>query len=216
MTDDLQFPSDVAFTPAVKAIQDRKGSRDNYARMEAGEGWATTITPALAAFIAEQDSIYVGTANAIGQPYIQHRGGPPGFVRVMDDSTLAFVDFKGNRQYITQGNLAENPRAFIFLMDYARRRRIKLWGTAWFVEGDAELMQSLMPQGYRAQPEQVFMFAVTAWDANCPQHIPKRVDLAQMDATIAAKDRTILELTAQLGELTRRLRDSGMDRASES
>ena len=172
MTDDLQFPSDVAFTSAVKAIQDRKGSRDNYARMEEGEGWATTITPALAAFIAEQDSIYVGTANATGQPYIQHRGGPPGFLRVVDDTTLAFVDFKGNRQYITQGNLAENPRAFIFLMDYARRRRIKLWGTAWFVEGEPELVQSLMP-GLPGEPEQVFMFAVTAWDANCPQHIPR-------------------------------------------
>ena len=130
MPDDLPYPSDVAFTPAVKAIQDRKGSRDNYARMEEGEGWSTTITPALAAFIAEQNSVYLGTANAAGQPYIQHRGGPPGFLRVLDESTLAFVDFKGNRQYITQGNLAENPKAFIFLMDYARRRRIKLWGTA--------------------------------------------------------------------------------------
>ena len=137
MSDDLQYPSDVAFTPAVKAIQDRKGSRDNYARMEQGEGWSTTITPVLAAFIAEQNSIYLGTANAAGQPYIQHRGGPPGFLRVVDASTLAFVDFRGNRQYITQGNLTENPKAFIFLMDYAHRRRIKLWGTAWFVEGDA-------------------------------------------------------------------------------
>lgn len=205
MPDDLKYPSDIAFTPAVKAIQERKGSRDNYARMEEGEGWSTAITPALAAFIAEQNSIYLGTANAEGQPYIQHRGGPPGFLRVVDESTLAFVDFKGNRQYITQGNLAENPQAFIFLMDYARRRRIKLWGTAWFVEGDADLVQSLMPDGYRAQPEQVFMFSLSAWDANCPQHIPKRVDLAQMEAVIAAKDRTILELSDQVADLTRKL-----------
>jgi uncharacterized protein len=127
---DLVYASDVAFTPAVKAIQTRKGSRDNYSRMEEGEGWSTTITPTLAAFIAEQNSIYIGTANAAGQPYIQHRGGPPGFLRVVDETTLAFVDFKGNRQYISQGNLAENPRAFIFLMDYTRRRRIKLWGKA--------------------------------------------------------------------------------------
>ncbi len=148
----------------------------------------------------------MGTANADGQPYIQHRGGPPGFLRVLDATTLAFVDFKGNRQYITQGNLAENPQAFIFLMDYARRRRFKLWGTAWFVEGDAGLVQSLMPDGYRAQPEQVFMFRLSAWDANCPQHIPKRIDLVQMEAAIAAKDRTILELTEQVAELTRRLR----------
>ena len=211
MSDDLPYPSDVAFTPAVKAIQDRKGSRDNYARMEQGEGWSTTITSVLAAFIAEQNSIYLGTANAAGQPYIQHRGGPPGFLRVVDESTLAFVDFKGNRQYITQGNLTENPKAFIFLMDYAHRRRIKLWGAAWFVEGDAELVKSLMPDGYRAQPEQVFMFSLSAWDANCPQHIPKRVDLAQLEAVVAAKDRTILELTEQVAELTRRLQGSGFD-----
>jgi uncharacterized protein len=211
MPDDLPYPSDVAFTPAVKAIQARKGSRENYARMEQGGGWSTTITPALAAFIAEQNSIYLGTANAAGQPYIQHRGGPPGFLRVIDESTLAFVDFKGNRQYITQGNLTENPQAFIFLMDYTRRRRFKLWGTAWFVEGDAELVQSLMPEGYRAQPEQVFMFSLSAWDANCPQHIPKRVGLAEMDAVVAAKDRTILELTERVAELTRRLQDSGAD-----
>jgi len=211
MPDDLKYPSDVAFTPAVKAIQARKGSRDNYARMEEGEGWSTTVTPALAAFIAEQNSIYLGTANAAGQPYIQHRGGPPGFLRVVDESTLAFVDFKGNRQYITQGNLTENPQAFIFLMDYAHRRRIKLWGTAWFVEGDAELVKSLMPDGYRAHPEQVFMFSLSAWDANCPQHIPKRVDLAQMEAVVTAKDRSIVELTERVGELTRRLRELGVD-----
>lgn len=202
-----RYPSDVAFTHAVKAIQDRKGSRDHYARMEEGEGWSTSITPALAAFIAEQSSIYLGTASVDGQPYIQHRGGPPGFLRVVDESTLAFVDFKGNRQYITQGNLTENPRAFIFLMDYAHRRRFKLWGTAWFVEGDAGLVQSLMPDGYRAQPEQVFMFSLSAWDANCPQHIPKRVDLAQLEAVVAAKDRTILELTEQVAQLTRQLQN---------
>jgi predicted pyridoxine 5'-phosphate oxidase superfamily flavin-nucleotide-binding protein len=211
MSDDLPYPSDVAFTPAVKTIQARKGSRENYARMEQGGGWSTTISPALAAFIAEQNSIYLGTANAAGQPYIQHRGGPPGFLRVVDESTLAFVDFKGNRQYISQGNLAENPKAFIFLMDYARRRRFKLWGTAWFVEGDAELVQSLMPEGYRAQPEQVFMFSLSAWDANCPQHIPKRVDLAELEAVVAAKDRSIVELTERVGELTRRLRDLDAD-----
>jgi len=211
MQEDHRYPSDIAFTPAVKAIQERKGSRDNYARMEEGDGWSTTITPALAAFIAEQNSIYLGTASATGQPYIQHRGGPPGFLRVVDEATLAFVDFKGNRQYISQGNLAENPQAFIFLMDYARRRRIKLWGTAWFVEGDAELVKSLMPEGYRAHPEQVFMFSLSAWDANCPQHIPKRVELAEMEAAIAAKDRSIVELTERVGELTRRLRELGAD-----
>jgi uncharacterized protein len=211
MSIEIRYPSDVAFTPAVKAIQSRKGSREHYVRMEQGDGWTTTITPALAAFIAQQDSIYVGTASAGGQPYIQHRGGPPGFLRVIDDTTLAFVDFKGNRQYITQGNLTENPQAFIFLMDYARRRRIKLWGRAWVVEGDVELEQSLLPQGYRAQPEQVFLFSVSAWDTNCPQHIPKRVARTEMEAVIEAKDRTILQLTEQVADLTRRLARSGAD-----
>jgi uncharacterized protein len=211
MSIEIRYPSDVAFTPAVKAIQSRKGSREHYVRMEQGDGWTTTITPALAAFIAQQDSIYVGTASAGGQPYIQHRGGPPGFLRVIDDTTLAFVDFKGNRQYITQGNLTENPQAFIFLMDYARRRRIKLWGRAWVVEGDVELVQSLLPQGYRAQPEQVFLFSVSAWDTNCPQHIPKRVARTEMEAVIEAKDRTILQLTEQVADLTRRLARSGAD-----
>jgi hypothetical protein len=121
--------SDVAFTPAVKAEQTKRGSRAAYARRERGEGWSTTIDEELRAFLAERDSCYLATANAEGQPYIQHRGGPPGFVRVLDDRTLGFVDYAGNRQFITLGNLAENDRAFLFFMDYARRRRIKVWGT---------------------------------------------------------------------------------------
>jgi predicted pyridoxine 5'-phosphate oxidase superfamily flavin-nucleotide-binding protein len=209
MASEAAYPSDIAFTPSVKAIQTRKGSRENYARMEQGDGWATEVTPALAAFIAEQNSIYVGSSNAAGQPYIQHRGGPPGFLRVLDEKTLAFADYKGNRQYVTQGNLLENPRAFIFLMDYQRRRRIKLWGTARIVEGDAGLLRSLMPEGYRAHPEQAFIFDLAAWDANCPQHIPKRVEAPDMDAAIAARDQTILDLSARVNELTRRLRELG-------
>jgi predicted pyridoxine 5'-phosphate oxidase superfamily flavin-nucleotide-binding protein len=209
MASEAAYPSDIAFTPSVKAIQARKGSRENYARMEQGDGWATEVTPPLAAFIAEQNSIYIGSCNAAGQPYIQHRGGPPGFLRVLDEKTLAFADYKGNRQYITQGNLLENPRAFIFLMDYQRRRRIKLWGTARIVEDDAALLRSLIPEGYRAHPEQAFIFDLAAWDANCPQHIPKRVEAPDMDAAIAARDRTILELSARVNELTRRLRELG-------
>lgn len=211
MASEAAYPSDIAFTPSVKAIQARKGSRENYARMEQGDGWATEVTPPLAAFIAEQNSIYIASCNAAGQPYIQHRGGPPGFLRVLDEKTLAFADYKGNRQYITQGNLVGNPRAFIFLMDYQRRRRIKLWGTARIVEGDAGLLRSLMPEGYRAHPEQAFIFELLAWDANCPQHIPKRVEAPDMDAAIAARDRTILDLSARVNELTRRLRELGGD-----
>ncbi len=139
--------SDVAFTPAVKAEQARRGSRAAYARMEEGEGWETRVTPELEDFLAERDSLYLGTASAAGQPYIQHRGGPPGFVRVVDEHTLGIADYAGNRQYISLGNLGENDRAFLFFMDYAHRRRIKVWGRARVVEGDAALLARLMPEG---------------------------------------------------------------------
>ena len=118
-------------------------------------------------------SFYLATASADGQPYVQHRGGPPGFLRVVDERTLGFADFKGNRQYITTGNLAENGKAFIFIMDYAQRRRVKLWGRARVVEADAALLARLWPEGYEARPEQAILFEIEAWDTNCPQHIPQ-------------------------------------------
>ncbi|HEY6035835.1 MAG TPA: pyridoxamine 5'-phosphate oxidase family protein, partial [Kofleriaceae bacterium] len=145
--------SDIAFSPSVKAVQTRKGSRRAYARVDQRGGWEGTFTAELAAFLADQDSIYLATASAAGQPYIQHRGGPPGFLHVLDDHTLAFADFAGNRQYITTGNLAENPRAHLFAMDYLHRRRIKLWGTARVVEDDPALLARLMPAGYAAKPD---------------------------------------------------------------
>jgi len=169
----MSSSSDIAFTPSVKSVQERRGSRKGYANMEAKGGWATTVSPDLAAFIADVRSFYFATASKDGQPYIQHRGGPKGFLRVIDERALAFADFSGNRQYITVGNLAENPRAFIFLMDYANRRRIKLWGSARIIEGDPELMQRLTIEGYRSRPEQVVVFTLEAWDVNCPQHIPQ-------------------------------------------
>lgn len=190
--------SDIAFTPAVKAIQQRKGSRGAYVRLEQHGGFESAITPELAEFIAEQRSFFLATANAEGQPYIQHRGGPPGFLHVVDDRTLAFVDFKGNRQFITQGNLGDNPRAFIFLIDFTTRRRIKLWGTARVVEDDAELQHALMPAAYKARAEQIVLFTVTAWDENCPQHIPQRFDAAVVAREIDERDRRIAELEAEL------------------
>lgn len=166
--------SDIAFTPAVKAIQTAKGSRANYARMEAGSGWRGEVTPGLTEFLAGLDMFYLGTANAAGQPYIQYRGGPPGFLKVVDNKTLGFADFGGNRQYISTGNLSENPQAFIFLMDYVNSQRIKLWGTARVVEDDPVLLASLADPEYPARPERAILFAIEAWDANCPQHIHKR------------------------------------------
>ncbi len=167
-------PSDIAFTPAVKAIQTAKGSRANYARMEAGDGWQAEVTPRLAEFLADLDMFYLGTANAEGQPYIQYRGGPRGFLKIVDSRTLGFADFGGNRQYISMGNLSENPQAFIFLMDYVNSRRIKLWGTARVVEDDAGLLASLADPDYPGRPERAILFTIEAWDGNCPQHIHKR------------------------------------------
>jgi len=201
MSTDRRYPSDIAFTPTVKAIQQRKGSRTSYERMETGRGWSTTITPDLADFIAAQTSMFFGTASADGQPYIQHRGGPPGFLRVLDERTVAFADYRGNRQYISQGNLADNPKAFLFLIDYAHRQRIKIWGEARVVEDDPPLVQSLMPDGYKARPEQAFLLNVSAWDANCPQHIPQRFEAADVAAALEERDRRIAGLTQRLQEL---------------
>ena len=195
------YSSDVAFSPAVKAIQARKGSRDAYAHVEECGGWRTEIDDNLAAFIADANSMYFATASANGQPYMQHRGGPKGFIKILDKNTLAFADYGGNRQYITQGNLSENPKAYIFLMDYAHRRRVKIWGDARVVDDDPALLQSLMPQGYRARPEQVILFKISAWDTNCPQHIPQKFDAADVAAALAARDARIAELEAKLAAL---------------
>lgn len=195
------YASDVAFTPTVKAVQARKGSRRSYERMEQGGSWETTVTPELAEFIAAQTSVYLASANAAGQPYIQHRGGPAGFLRVLDDQTIAFADFAGNRQYITQGNLADNPKAHLFLIDYLLRRRVKIWGEARIVEGDAELIARLMPDDYKARPEQVVLFKVSAWDANCPQHIPQRFEADDVAAALAERDQRIAALEAEVSRL---------------
>src|ERR1700742_4859994 len=197
MSDTRTYSSDVAFTPTVKAIQARKGSRDAYAHVEESGGWRTEVDDRLAAFLAETNSFYLATVNAEGQPYIQHRGGPKGFIRILDKQTLAFADFSGNRQYITQGNLSENPKAHIFVMDYAHRRRVKIWGEARVVDDDPALTRSLMPQGYKARPEQVIVFKIAAWDTNCPQHIPQKFDAADVAAALAARDQRIAELEAE-------------------
>jgi uncharacterized protein len=194
------YSSDVAFSPTVKAIQARKGSRDGYASMERRGGWSTTISPDLAAFIGEQVSVFLASANADGQPYIQHRGGPPGFLHVLDEKTIALADFSGNRQYITSGNLADNPKAHLFLIDYMHRRRVKLWGEAKVVD-DPDLLARLMPEDYKARGEQVLVFTVTAWDSNCHQHIPQRFEAADVAAALAHRDERIAELEAEVARL---------------
>jgi hypothetical protein len=190
-------PSDVAFTPAVKAEQTRRGSRGLYERMERGDGWETSATPELEEFLAERDSFYLGTASAEGQPYIQHRGGPPGFVHVLDEHTLAFADFGGNRQYVTLGNLAENDRAMLLFMDYARRRRIKVWGRAHVVEGDDALQARLSKAGYRGRVERAIVLTIEAWDVNCPQHIPQKIDGRDVEAALASLRARVAQLEAE-------------------
>ncbi len=201
MTNGSRIASDIAFTPTVKAIQACKGSRAAYARMEEKGGWNTTITPDLAAFIAEQTSVFLGTANAAAQPYIQHRGGPPGFLHMPDGKTIAFADFRGNRQFITQGNLAENPKAHLFLIDYSRRQRVKIWGKARVVEGDPVLLADLMPPNYKARGEQVILFQIDAWNANCSQHIPQRFEAADIARLLDQRDRRIAELEEEIAHL---------------
>jgi uncharacterized protein len=193
--------TDIAFSPSVKSVQERRGSRGAYARLEQNGGWDTKIDAVLAKFIAGLRSFYLATASKDGQPYVQHRGGPPGFLRVIDETTLAFADFAGNRQYISTGNLAENPRAMLFLMDYQHRRRVKIWGRARVIEDDPEFISRLFPEDYRARPEAPILFTVEAWDANCPQHIPQMLFADDVAAAIGVLEKRIAALEAENARL---------------
>jgi predicted pyridoxine 5'-phosphate oxidase superfamily flavin-nucleotide-binding protein len=188
--------SDIAFTPAVKAEQTARGSREFYEDHD----WRDRITPDIAEFIAERDSFYFATASKQGQPYIQHRGGPKGFLRVIGDKTLAFADYTGNKQYITTGNLAENDQAYIFLMDYATRSRVKIWGRA-HVTDDKATIATLMPEGYRARAQQAIIFDVAALDTNCSQHIPMKLDVAEVAGAFEHLKARIAELEAEVAAL---------------
>ena len=210
MSEARTYSSDVAFTPAVKAVQVRKGSREMFAEVEENGGWRTEIDENLAAFLAETSSFFLATASADGQPYIQHRGGPKGFIRILDKNTLAFANYAGNRQYNTQGNLSENSKAHIFVMDFAHRRRVKIWGEARMIDDDPALLTSLMPKGYRARPEQVIVFKIAAWDTNCSQHIPQKFDAADVAAALMARDERIAELEAEVAAL------KGLDTAAQA
>lgn len=202
-----QPSSDVAFSPTVKAVQAERGSRAAYARVERGGGFEVDVSDDLRAFLAEIDTGFLATASADGQPYVQHRGGPRGFIRALDDHTLGFLDFAGNKQYVTTGNLRENQRVCLLLIDYARRRRIKVWGTARTVPATPELVAALAPAGggYRARVEQVLLLTVTAWDVNCPQHIPQKVDAAEVAELVGGLRARVAELEAE----NRRLRGAG-------
>jgi uncharacterized protein len=192
--------SDIAFSTAVKAEQHRRGGVPAHQRIEARGGFRVDLTPDLIDFLAGVDTAYLATASAAGQPYAQHRGGPKGFIRALDDRTLGFADFTGNRQYITTGNLAENDRAFLFLMDYAQQRRIKLWGRARMTD-DPALVTRLMPEGTDARAERAVLFTVEAWDSNCRQHIPRKLDAADVAEAVHRLEARIADLEAENARL---------------
>jgi len=206
MSDVHTYSSDVAFTPAVKAIQTRKGSREAYANVEARGGWRSEIDENLAGFLAETNSFYLATASADGQPYIQHRGGPKGFIKVLDDKTLGFADYGGNRQYLTLSNLEGNDKAFLFLLDFANRQRIKVWGRARVIENDPKLMERLVDPGYRARPERAILFTVEAWDTNCAQHITERYTQAEVAVAVSGLRDRIAALEVENEKLRAKLR----------
>ena len=198
MDENFALPSDVAFTPTVKALQERHGSRLAYAKLAAAGDWQVSATADLVAFIAQVRTLFVVTCNAQGFPYAQHRGGPKGFLKVLGPRTLGFADLGGNQQYVTQGNLLDNPRAFLFLIDYARQRRVKLWGHARMIEDDPALLERLTPENGRGLPERAFVFDILTWDANCPRHIPMLMDPETVSEAIASRDARIAELEARL------------------
>ncbi len=198
-------PSEVVFTPAVKARQTQYGSRAGYANFETTRGWESRVTPILAEFIAAQTSFYMATANTDGQPYMQHRGGPRGFLHVLDEHTLAFADYAGNKQYITAGNLDDNPKAQLFLMDYANAQRVKIWGEAKVVTGDPALTARVSSLEYAAKVERVIVFTIKAWDANCPKHIPQLLKAEDVVAAINERDQKIAALESRLQELEEKL-----------
>ena len=192
--------SELVFTPAARREQASRGSARGYERKIAS-GFPDRITPELAAFIADLDTAFLGTTSAAGAPYIQHRGGPKGFIKVLDEHTLGFADYAGNRQYITLGNLADNDRAYLFLLDFAGRRRIKVWGHARAVEDDPTLLARLADPGYRARPERAILFTIEAWDVNCSQHITARFSEAEIaEATVVLRNR-IADLEAENARL---------------
>ena len=192
------YSSDIGFSPSVKAVQTARGSRRGYQNMEKQGSWKTEIFHDLKDFIETRRSVFLATVNADGQPYIQHRGGPKGFLKVVDEKTIAFADFSGNRQFISTGNLIDNAKAHLFLMDYATRQRVKIWGTARVVNDDPDLLKSLMPIGYAARGEQVILFTVSVWDANCPQHIPQMFEAEDVAHALADRDARIAALEAEL------------------
>ncbi len=192
--------ADIAFTPAVRVVQERHGSARGYAKLLAPEAArADQLGDTERAFIAARDGFYQATVSDSGWPYVQFRGGPLDFLRVLDERTIAYADFRGNRQYVSIGNLARNDRISLILMDYPNRRRLKLWGRARLVDiaDDPELVARLHDPAYRARPERAVVIAVEALDWNCPQHIPVRLTREEMEPHLAPLNDELARLRAE-------------------
>jgi predicted pyridoxine 5'-phosphate oxidase superfamily flavin-nucleotide-binding protein len=199
--------AEIAFTDTVKSVQQALGSRSGYARREGGDvDFNDRLGPSEAQFIAERDSFYIATVSETGWPYVQHRGGPKGFLRALDEKTLGFADFAGNRQYVSVGNLKTDDRVSLFLMDYPNRTRLKLLGRARVVgnDGDDDLVRRLSVPGYRARTERAVVITVEAFDWNCPQHITSRFTTDEIEVAVQPLRKRIAELEDQLHGVTSR------------
>lgn len=197
----MEKPEDVMFSPAVKVEQTRLGSREAFEDRD----WQTEITDDLRQFLAAIDTFFLATASADGRPYIQHRGGPAGFLKPIGSHMLAFADFAGNRQYITLGHLKENDRAHIFVLHYATQQRLKLWGRARVIEDDAELMERLVDPSYKAKPQRAIAFRIEAWDINCRQHIVARYTEAEIAPAVNQLTQRIKEREEEVARLKNRV-----------
>ena len=189
--------ADLAFTDRVRAIQEQAGSRASYARLEGGAPHHDRLDPTEADFLAVRDSFYLATVSETGWPYVQHRGGPPGFLKVLGERTIGFADFRGNRQYVSLGNLGGDDRVSLILVDYPRRRRLKIMGHAKAVD-DAATVARLSVPGYPAKVERGLLIEVAAFDWNCPQHLTPRFSEAEIVAAVAPLRARIAELEARL------------------
>lgn len=194
--------TEIAFTPKVKEAQTRYGSRQMYANFVKQGITEDVLTDKEIEFIKARDSFYMGTVASNGYPYIQFRGGAMGFLKIIDDKTLGFADFKGNLQYISVGNLTENNRVFLFLMDYAHRRRLKIWGRGEVIDTDSELLGELTVADYPAAVERGIVINIDAMSWNCRQHIPLKYSEAEVAATTAPLKAKIEELETKLARLT--------------
>ncbi|MEP0942944.1 MAG: pyridoxamine 5'-phosphate oxidase family protein [Rhizobiaceae bacterium] len=203
--------ADITFTPSVLAEQTHNGSAEHYASfLDPDEASGNRIGPAEKQFISERDGFYQATVSGNGWPYVQFRGGPRGFLRVMDEQTIAYADYRGNRQYLSTGNLRDDDRVSLILMDYPNRRRLKVWGRAKLIgaKEDALLLTKVKDPDYRALPERIVVITIEALDWNCPQHIPQRLTVEEFDAQLKPIRIEMAQLRAENEALKAKLRES--------